>query len=205
MFVLILVMIACYLISHIVLNGALNEAAETADIFDELVMISWCFMFTSITKISFLQIDNMSKWNMTVHTLPYKRSEIVSVEYIGVLFLQMCISLLYLLVMMILKILGRQYGWDDIFSLLFVSAGLGMIPMVLFYPIITRMKPSGAMPIFGGACGFISVIGMFAVGHFYEKAADPLMFSLIFFVSSAVLFAFSWLLSLRIMKNKDII
>lgn len=178
--------------------------AKSSDLHN-LVVLSWGFLFVSVVGLSFSQMDNLSKWSITVHTLPYKRSEIVCADYIFGVLSMVCVSVIYLLFMLLVKLCGMQYEWSDIFSLLLTSFGVGLIPLMMFSPIITLMNKQGIKAMISGAIGFICSIGLMFVDGIYENANDRMMFAVIFFSSCAALYALSWLLSLKIMKNKDIV
>lgn len=171
------------------------------------VFFGYCYLFMGVIRMSFTQMDNMSKWDRTVHTLPIKRSDIVSISYIISMQLVLTVAVANALISGIIYLSSVYVTLTECLCMLLKGIGIGLLPAALYFPImIVFMNKAGNKPVISIAVSFSCCMVLIGTVFFEDVILkpDPLIFAAIYFAVCVTLFIGSWILSLKLMKDKDI-
>lgn len=171
------------------------------------LIFGYCYLFVGVIKMSLNQMDNMSKWDKTVHTLPVKRSDTVSVSYIISIQMVFAVVVINTFLSVVIRLCGIDITLTEWSCLLLKGIGIGLLPAALFYPLmIVYMNKTGNKPVISISVTFCSCMVLIGTTYLEEHILKPasLPFAVTYFSIGVALFVGSWLLSLKLIKQKDI-
>lgn len=190
-----------YLIAILFLAMALSP-------FSNAFFLYYPCLLMGIIPMSLQQMDEVSKWEGFCGTLPCSRAQVVSAKYLMGLFGQVSFLVLTLVSQGIAWVIRDCFSWSELGSLaVSIAICAGLLP-VLTLPLVFKfgaVKGKIVQLIVSGA-----VIGIAITLSFSSKALLLDFFSRFRFLFPCVLgvivilYALSWLLSIRFYKKRDI-
>lgn len=161
-------------------------------------------IFAGILPVNLLSYDEKSKWISYGMTFPYSRSQMVSAKYIMSLIILFA-AMAYILIVQMLKYFAFDSDMGVFFNILPIMIICGVIPQVLMLPIVFRVGVEkgrlGYMIMIFVVCAAIPII---------NEMTDVLIYNIYNYIFvGAVVFAvvayiFSWLISIKFFKNRDL-
>ena len=165
-------------------------------------------LLMGLIPMSLQQMDEVSKWEAFCGTLPCSRAQVVSAKYLMGLFGQVSFLVLTLASQGIAWVIRDCFSWSELGGLaVSIAVCAGLLP-VLTLPLIFKfgaVKGKVVQLIVLGA-----VVGIAVTLSFSTKALLLDFFSRFRFLFPCVLgvivilYALSWLLSIRFYKKRDI-
>lgn len=190
-----------YLIAILFLAMALSPFANAFFLYYPCLLMG-------IIPMSLQQMDEVSKWEGFCGTLPCSRAQVVSAKYLMGLFGQVSFLVLTLVSQGIAWVVRDCFSWSELGGLaVSIAICAGLLP-VLTLPLVFKfgaVKGKIVQLIVSGA-----VIGIAITLSFSSKALLLDFFSRFRFLFPCVLgvivilYALSWLLSIRFYKKRDI-
>ena len=165
-------------------------------------------LFMSVWSVSFMNMDEISKWQQYSLALPYGRRKIVSSKYLMILILN-TLSIVFIIIAYLISIaLGKNgFSADLLLTLILLSLIMGIVYPSLLLPLVYKLnteKGRMVLMIINGIVGGASVAFMqtSVFGDIFGNISGFLPFIIIAVV--AVLYMLSWQLSVRIYKKRDL-
>ena len=165
-------------------------------------------LFMSVWSVSFMNMDEISKWQQYSLALPYGRRKIVSSKYLMILILN-TLSIVFIIIAYLISIaLGKNgFSADLLLTLILLSLIMGIVYPSLLLPLVYKLnteKGRMVLMIINGIVGGASVAFMqtSVFGDIFGSISGFLPFIIIAVV--AVLYMLSWQLSVRIYKKRDL-
>lgn len=161
-------------------------------------------------SVNLLSYDEKSKWSSYVGAFPYTRTQLVSVKYIITL-LALGVSVLLMgLGFAVHMLVAGNFRLSELLTFFGLLLSMGLASPALMLPIIFRFGvEKGRIAYYGVLVFFCAAVG--AIGVFGTNA-DVLDFSVVQSAGvllaaaliGAILFAGSWLLSVRIYTKREL-
>lgn len=157
-------------------------------------------MMGGIIPVTLLSFDERSGWTKYSLVLPYTQNQIVSSKYVIGIILPFAVSILSAALMWFLK-----YSSEDIFLFFITSVSLSLAVPAVCLPFSFKLGVEKGRIAYYAALALIIVPSAFLGGNAAENAKPVLMLGsldIIVIISgiAALLYALSWLLSVKIMK-----
>ena len=164
----------------------------------------YTMMLSGIIPISLNSYDERSGWIQYSNTLPYSRAQLVSAKYIISFLIWAAVAVCTLAVQGIRAYTGGV-ATDVAYSMLII--GVGLIPSSLMLPFVFRFGSEkgriayvACIAIICGIMPFLSMEGMSVV-----NAADGIRLAADLVLPAVMLmFAVSWLLSVKFFKDREL-
>ena len=168
------------------------------------------FFIGSVISFNLISYDEKSRWNSFSGAFPYTRAELVSVKYIMTIF---CIGINIFINMIIhggMLLMTGTNDWSSYFGLLLVLFPAGFIAPSILLPATFRFGVEKGRLVYyvifiivGGCLG-----GLTALNQEIPLSLDNGTFSVaeitISLISGILIFAISWIISIRIYQNKEL-
>lgn len=190
-----------YLIAILFIAMALSPFANSFFLYYPCLLMG-------LIPMSLQQMDEVSKWEAFCGTLPCSRAQVVSAKYLMGLFGQVSFLVLTLASQGIAWVIRDCFSWAELGGLaVSIAVCAGLLP-ILTLPLIFKfgaVKGKVVQLIVSGA-----VVGIAVTLSFSSKALLLDFFSRFRFLFPCVLgvivilYALSWLLSIRFYKKRDI-
>lgn len=190
-----------YLIAILFIAMALSPFANSFFLYYPCLLMG-------LIPMSLQQMDEVSKWEAFCGTLPCSRAQVVSAKYLMGLFGQVSFLVLTLASQGIAWVIRDCFSWAELGGLaVSIAVCAGLLP-ILTLPLVFKfgaVKGKIVQLIVSGA-----VIGIAITLSFSSKALLLDFFSRFRFLFPCVLgvivilYALSWLLSIRFYKKRDI-
>ena len=190
-----------YLIAILFIAMALSPFADAFFLYYPCLLMG-------LIPMSLQQMDEVSKWEAFCGTLPCSRAQVVSAKYLMGLFGQVSFLVLTLASQGIAWVIRDCFSWSELGGLaVSIAICAGLLP-ILTLPLVFKfgaVKGKIVQLIVSGA-----VIGIAVTLSFSTKALLLDFFSRFRFLFPCVLgvivilYALSWLLSIRFYKKRDI-
>lgn len=200
-------MIAKYCRSYLLILAAFLLASVFSD--DNFFFIFYPCVLAGLIPVTLLSYDERSRWNQYFGTLPYTKSQFVSVKYL--------ISLLIVPVPLVFTAVSqsiRMYslGTFDLPGLLLL---LGQLVILALFPAALALPFIFKFGIEKGRMGYYIMIavvcaGAFIMPEFAESGVtqalriSPGLLFLLLLAAAIVIYAASWLLSIRFYEKREI-
>lgn len=163
-------------------------------------------MFMSIMIFSFLNADEVSKWRQYSLVLPYGRKKIVSSKYLTILILNVLSTLIVVSAYLISVTVGKaEFSAELLFILLIFSVIVGLFYPSVILPLNYKFdteKSRMIVFIASGIMGCISVFFVYGIKDIISIFGEYI--PVIMLAAVILLFAGSWLLSMKIYDKKDL-
>lgn len=163
-------------------------------------------LFLSIWSVSFQGMDEVSHWKQYSVALPYERKTIVSAKYLSILLLDtvsmLIVSAGYLITVAVGKV---EFSADMLIIFMIMSVVMGVVFPMIVLPLHYKFNSEKAKLLvmcIAGVTGGMSVNIIKFTWKISSGIAEYI--PLIIILAVAVLFALSWLLSIRIYEKKDL-
>lgn len=165
-------------------------------------------LFMSVWSVSFMNMDEISKWQQYSIALPYGRRKIVSSKYLMILILN-AFSIVFVVLSYLISIaLGKvEFSADLLLMLMFLSLIMGIAYPSLLLPLVYKLNTEKGrmfLMIINGVVGGVSVALMqtSVFGDVFGNIAGFQPFIIVVVV--AVLYLLSWQLSVKIYEKRDL-
>lgn len=167
-------------------------------------------LFMSVWSVSFMNMDEVSKWQQYSLALPYGRRKIVLSKYLMILILNTLSIMFVVLCYLISVALGKNvFSADLLLTLIFLSLIMGIVYPSLLLPLVYKLnteKGRIVLMIINGIVGGMSVTllqtSSILSDNIFKDIAGFL--PLIILAVVAVLYLLSWQLSVRIYEKRDL-
>lgn len=165
-------------------------------------------LFMSVWSVSFMNMDEISKWQQYSIALPYGRRKIVSSKYLMILILNTLSIVFVVLCYLISVALGKNgFSADLLFTLILLSLIMGIVYPSLLLPLVYKLnteKGRMVLMIINGIVGGSSVAFMqtSVFGDIFGSISGFL--PLVILAVVAVLYLLSWQLSVKIYEKRDL-
>ncbi len=175
-------------------------------------LMSFLFpLFTAILLYGHINYDEMSKWQQYSIALPYGRKTIVSSKYIAMA-IGAVVSTVFLIIFYVFSIiLGKaEYSFNSLLGYIVLSLVIGIIYPTFFLPLAYKFnseKGRTIMLFLNGASGGIAVFLLSAIegtGILAKLSNYTNILPYIAIAAVLVLFALSWVISIRIYEKRDL-
>lgn len=173
-----------------------------------------CFMlpmFSAILLYGHINYDEQSKWQQYSIALPYGRKMIVSAKYaamaIGAVVSTVLVVLLYGVTVAMKK---AEFSMKDLVGYAILSLAIGIIYPTFFLPLAYKFnseKGRTIMLFLNGASGAIAVFLISAIettGILAKLSNYTNILPYIAIAAVLVLFALSWLISVKVYEKRDL-
>ncbi|MDE6787936.1 MAG: ABC-2 transporter permease [Ruminococcus sp.] len=167
-------------------------------------------LFMSVWSVSFMNMDEVSKWQQYSLALPYGRRKIVLSKYLMILILN-ALSIVFIIIAYLISIaLGKNgFSADLLLTLILLSLIMGIVYPSLLLPLVYKLnteKGRMVLMIINGIVGGVSVAllqtSSILSDNIFKGIAGFL--PLIILAVVAVLYLLSWQLSVRIYEKRDL-
>lgn len=167
-------------------------------------------LFMSVWSVSFMNMDEVSKWQQYSLALPYGRRKIVLSKYLMILILN-ALSIVFIIIAYLISIaLGKNvFSADLLLTLIFLSLIMGIVYPSLLLPLVYKLnteKGRMVLMIINGIVGGVSVAllqtSSILSDNIFKGIAGFL--PLIILAVVAVLYLLSWQLSVKIYEKRDL-
>lgn len=169
-----------------------------------MFLIMYPMIITSMLPMSLLSYDEKFHWDRYCAAMPFTRSQVVSAKYVFVLLSALAI-LLVSAVAQGIRLLPEEK--EAFFSIISMLLAMGLTGPAVLLPIIYKLGSERARIayyiVIGAVCALAFILpydGISANGAPAVSVPAPLLICLI----SVLLFAASWLLSIRFYKNRSL-
>ena len=164
--------------------------------------IGMVYIFMGIIPITTTNADIQSRWSTSCLTMPYSRSQIVSAKYICALILTAGVTVSWLMMIFICRMLGADITANTILSLTFTGTAFGLMPAAIFLPLSFKWynTTGGKRIVLGGIMG--GVVG--GANSYIMSHVPGAKGSAIFMGMMTAAFFISWLISVKIFERKDV-
>ncbi len=192
-----IIIVTAILIAGLILGGVFSG---------EPSIILMLPLFLSIWSVSFQNMDEVSRWKQYSVALPYERKTIVSAKYLCILFLDAVSMLIVTVGYLIAVAVGKvEFSADTLIIFMVISVVMGLVFPMIVLPLHYKFNSEKARLLvmgLAGVCGGMSVTVIKVAGVISGGITKYI--PLIIVLTVAVLFALSWLLSIRIYEKKDL-
>ncbi len=164
-------------------------------------------MICGMIPINLLAYDEQAKWPLFSCTLPCSRRQLVSVKYLIGLFSQLAIILIVAATQLIQLSLTGTLMWPEYLTMLEMLIFLACITSAIACPLIFKLG------VEKGRIGYYVMIGVFFAGSTIASSAlesgsapsgiEHLLPHLLVPIG-AVIYALSWLLSIRFYEKREL-
>lgn len=176
---------------------------------NNLFIIFYPLMLVSAITFSLITLDENSKWVQYCDSLPCTRDQVVSGKYLVGILVFLPSMLLLLLGQCLRMYLAGYFSWGELGAFLAAGVSLGAVQEALTLPCLFKFGVGRARLIsmvcmgcfFGALVGF-STQDLFG-SAFLPTPSGSLILVLIVAVS-LVLYALSWLLSIRFYQKREL-
>ncbi len=165
-------------------------------------------LFMSVWSVSFMNMDEVSKWQQYSLVLPYGRRKIVLSKYLMILILN-TLSIMFVVLCYLISVAFGKNGFsaDLLLTLIFLSLIMGIVYPSVLLPLVYKLnteKGRMVLMIINGIVGGSSVAFMqtSVFGDIFGSISGFLPFIIIAVV--AVLYLLSWQLSVKIYEKRDL-
>ncbi|MBR6808494.1 MAG: ABC-2 transporter permease [Clostridia bacterium] len=180
----------------------LNFISPSTNLFFILYPCSFC----SMIPIGLVSYDKAFRWDEYSATLPYTKGQLVSAKYIIALSSQLAALTLTSVAYAVSTSLNGFFEIKSFIFLMMTVMGSSLLTSAVSLPLILRFGAEKARIILYGIVGVTIAIctmgnGMLSKGihlHYREYVAVTVVFCAVL-----VLYALSWLLSVRIYKRRE--
>ncbi|MBO4867086.1 MAG: ABC-2 transporter permease [Ruminococcus sp.] len=167
------------------------------------------FIMMGIMPIAVINQETQSKWHVNVLTMPFTRSQIVSVKYIAVLIINLLTAIVSAAVITFCSVYGADTNGINAVvtaNMLFGGLGIGLMPSVIFFPLCFRFYNSvgGIKTILGALVGGFMGGSNMVIMEQVMKSKGIFGGGFIFICVMLVLFFVSWGLSILIFRKRDV-
>lgn len=165
-------------------------------------------LFLSVWSVSFMNMDEISKWQQYSLALPYGRRKIVLSKYLMILILNTLSIVFVVLCYLISVALGKNgFSADLLLTLILLSLIAGLVYSSLLLPLVYKLnteKGRMVLMIINGIVGGSSVAFMqtSVFGDIFGNIAGFL--PLVILAVVVVVYLLSWQLSVRIYEKRDL-
>ena len=173
-----------------------------------------CFMlplFVAILLYGHINYDEQSKWQQYSIALPYGRKMIVSAKYAAMAIGAVVSTVLVVLLYGVTVAIGKaEFSLKDLVGHLVLSLAIGIVYPSFFLPLAYKFnseKGRTIMLFLNGASGAIAVFLLSAIdgtGILAKLSNYTNILPYIAIAAVLVLFALSWLISVKIYEKRDL-
>lgn len=166
-------------------------------------------IFAGIITMNLIAYEEKEKWEQYAAALPYTKAQMVSSKYIVSLCFGVVTILLNIITQLICMIFLNTFAIERLLSMLLVFIPLALGPAAFLLPFIYKFGVNKGrityIVVLAVFCGAIGVLASNETIGLSDKVSVPqTSVSIIVFVVSLAVYAFSWALSIRFYKNREI-
>lgn len=175
-------------------------------------MLLFLPLFMSIWSVSFMNMDEVSRWQQYSLVLPYGRKKIVSSKYLMMLIMSGVSFVLVVLSYLISVALGKvDFSANLLLTLMLLSLIIGFVYPSFLLPLVYKLNTEKGrilLMLINGTIGGISSVFFMGImdtsvfGDIFSNIAGFMPFIIIAVV--AVLYLLSWQLSIKIYEKRDL-
>ncbi len=162
------------------------------------LFLLWPVMLAGLTAITLLAYDERSGWTMLSRAMPYTRAQLVSAKYLVVLLLLVVAVSLAAAAQLARIFMGKEDA-GSFAGVLFLLLAVGLLVPAVLLPLVFRFGVEKARIVYFVVFGFATGCMVFVsttVDDMPQLTAQGAPAGQIL-LAAAVLFALSWLLSIR--------
>ena len=175
---------------------------------DNLFFTIYPMMVASIIPTTLLSYDEKSGWNVYSGTLPYSRSQLVSVKYLIAAVLIAGIWIIAAAIQGIRTAAGVGLAWEELSWTLSILLLLGLISSSVILPVMFKYGvEKGSMAYYimiavtcGGGVAFPQIIEKINLSVNVQGYLIPVLLA----AAGIVLFCISWIVSIKIYVKREI-
>ncbi len=164
-------------------------------------------MLIGMFPITLLSYDEREKWNITCEILPVTRADYVTIKYLIGILMNAALILLYFVLFSARMLVRQDFLWNDILSLISVSATLAFLTPAITLPLMFKLGSEKGrvayLIIVGTLC---AVFTIFAVGmdtsFLQQTFFIALPFRILMPAAALVLFLISRSLSIAVYNKR---
>ncbi len=173
---------------------------------ENMFLLVYPMILSAILPVTLLSYDEKFKWNSFCDAMPLTRRQVVSEKYLLTLLVSLCMFLLLTLANGI-PMLVRHEPPAKLLEILTVLLPFGLIGPAVLLPFIFRMGPEK------GRIAYLVLVGAFCASALIlsdkllsdlPQIGSPVTGFLLVLGVCALLFAGSWLLSIRLYKTREL-
>ena len=166
-------------------------------------------IFISVIAMNLIAYEEKEKWDQYAATLPYTKAQIVSSKYIVSLCLGLCTVVLSGISQYVGMIVSNTYNTEKLLSYLMIFVSLALLPAAFLLPFIYKFGVNKGRiayyVVIIVSCGVIGgIASVDSIGSASAVSASQISIFVIVAVASAVIYALSWMLSIRFYQNREI-
>lgn len=168
-------------------------------------------LFSAILLYGHINYDEQSKWQQYSIALPYGRKMIVSAKYAAMAIGAVVSTVLVVLLYGVTVAIGKaEFSLKDLVGYLVLSLAIGIVYPSFFLPLAYKFnseKGRTIMLFLNGASGAIAVFLLSAIdgtGILAKLSNYTNILPYIAIAAVLVLFALSWLISIKIYEKRDL-
>lgn len=163
-------------------------------------------LITSLIPVTLISYDEREKWDVFSAALPYTKAQIVSSKYLTGLILQMIVLFLSTGAQALHGAAGPNVVWNDWISFFFVVFVISLFGPSILLPLIFKFGAEKGRVAYYLVVGGLCAAGTIAAGSGSPFSAQlcPLPVLIVLTGAVIVLYALSWLLSIRIYAKREL-
>ncbi|MGN0652373.1 MAG: ABC-2 transporter permease [Gemmiger sp.] len=166
-------------------------------------------IFISVIAMNLIAYEEKEKWGQYAATLPYTKAQIVSSKYIVSLCLGLGTVVLSGISQYVGMIVSNTYNTEKLLSYLMIFVSLALLPAAFLLPFIYKFGVNKGRiayyVVIIVSCGVIGgIASVDSIGSASAVSASQISIFVIVAVASAVIYALSWMLSIRFYQNREI-
>lgn len=166
-------------------------------------------IFISVIAMNLIAYEEKEKWDQYAATLPYTKAQIVSSKYIVSLCLGLGTVVLSGISQYVGMIVSNTYNTEKLLSYLMIFVSLALLPAAFLLPFIYKFGVNKGRiayyVVIIVSCGVIGgIASVDSIGSASAVSASQISIFVIVAVASAVIYALSWMLSIRFYQNREI-
>ncbi|MDD6320667.1 MAG: ABC-2 transporter permease [Oscillospiraceae bacterium] len=166
-------------------------------------------IFISVIAMNLIAYEEKEKWDQYAATLPYTKAQIVSSKYIVSLCLGLGTVVLSGISQYVGMIVANTYNTEKLLSYLMIFVSLALLPAAFLLPFIYKFGVNKGRiayyVVIIVSCGVIGgIASVDSIGSASAVSASQISIFVIVAVASAVIYALSWMLSIRFYQNREI-
>lgn len=167
--------------------------------------VMYPMVFAGLIPVTLIAYDERSGWMSYSGTFPYSRKQIVSVKYIYAFAIWAAAALLMFAAQMVSRHTGSGAGLSYMFL---PAAAVGLVPPALMLPIVFMLgSEKGRIAYMGVIILICAMIPLLSIGAENTAAVSiPAQAAVLAAVpASLILFAASWLISIKVFERREYI
>lgn len=174
---------------------------------DNMFFVFYPCLLCGMIPVNLLGYDERSRWIQYSGTLPYTRTQLVSVKYLIGLFAQMAMVIVTGIVQAVKMSINGNFVWNDFVVLILLLLIVATLTSSISLPFIFKLGVERGRTAYYVMVGFVCAASVVASRLFIGKMQaeiEPNVFLVILALVGVGVYVLSWYLSIVFYKKREI-